>query len=545
MGHLDHAKYMDRKRFFVIHRKLTTHFGRKEQRMRRLPMFRDGRWISPLFRRLALPAAGLLLIALPADPLAANEGGKQLDDSMIWSGVNEELWEAKAVDANDIDIEVNEGVVTLEGQVDNILSKERAVRIARMTRGVTSVIDKIQVDPLYRTDKEIRDDVLRAIGSDPVADTWKISITVSDRSVTLDGKVESFTEKQLAEKVAKSVRGVASVNNQLSIAYDTIRTDSEIQTEIEQRFAWDARLDDDRPKVEVNDGEVTLSGYVGSDYEKMIARTDAWVTGVTGVDDGQLMVNDWKEPETKGFDSAMPDDEEIHDAVRRAFLYDPRVNMFNPTVSVDNGVVTLTGVVSNLKAKRAAAQDAKNTVGVWRVKNFLRVRPDREWNDSEIKDEVADALLRDPFVNRFDISTTVYDGDVFLRGEVDSYFEKAQAEDVVAKVKGVTDVHNYLDVGYDSVSYGYDFYDWDPTLYDYDFDIETTQRKSDQVILDDIRSELFWSPWVDSDQVEVKVDDGIATLTGEVDDWSEREAATENAMEGGAIKVVNKLDLTN
>ncbi len=511
--------------------------------MRRLPISMDGRWLLPLFRRITLPAAGLLFIVLPASSLTAKEGGKPLDDSMIWSGVNEELWEAKAVDANDIDIEVNDGIVTLEGQVDNILSKERAVRVARMTRGVRSVIDKIEVNPVGRTDKEVRDDVLRAIASDPVTDSWKINIAVSDRNVTLDGNVESYTEKQLAEKVAKSVRGVAGVDNQISISYDTIRTDSEIRTEIEQRFAWDARLDDDRPKVEVDDGEVTLSGFVGSDYEKMIARADAWVTGVTGVDDGQLMVNEWKEPDTKGFDAAVPNDEEIHEAVRRAFLYDPRVNMFNPTVSVDNGVVTLTGIVSNLKAKRAAAQDARNTAGVWRVKNYLRVRPDREWSDGEIKDEVADALLRDPFVNRFDISTTVYDGDVFLRGEVDSYFEKEQAEDVVARVKGVTDVHNYLDVGYDSLSYGYDFYDWDPTLYDYDFDIETTQRKSDQAILDDIRSELFWSPWVDSDQVNVKVDDGVATLTGDVEDWSERQAATENAMEGGAIKVVNKLDL--
>lgn len=513
--------------------------------MSRFPITLDRRWIVPLFRRITLPVASLVLIAFPAMPLQAKEGGKQLDDSMIWSGVNEELWEAKAVDANDIDIKVNQGVVTLEGQVDNILSKERAVRIARMTRGVRSVIDKISVDPLERTDQEIRRDVLHAIASDPVTDSWKISTTVSDRTVTLRGTVTSFTEKQLAERIAKGVRGVTAVDGQLSIDYDTVRTDSEIKTEIEQRFAWDARLDDDRPGVEVNDGEVTLSGFVGSDYEKMIARTDAWVTGVTGVDDGQLIVNEWKKPETKGFDSVVPDDQEIREAVRRAFLYDPRVNMFNPTIAVDNGVVSLTGVVTNLKAKRAAAQDAKNTAGVWRVKNYLRVRPVDDRSDEEIKDEVVDALLRDPFVNRFDISTTVYDGDVFLRGEVDSYFEKEQAEDVVARIKGVTEVQNYLDVGYDSLSYGYDFYDWDPTLYDYDFDIETTQRKSDQAILDDIQSELFWSPWVDSDQVNVKVDDGVATLTGDVDDWSERETATENAMEGGAVKVINKLNLNN
>jgi hypothetical protein len=55
-------------------------------------------------------------------------------------------------------------------------------------------------------------------------------------------------------------------------------------------------------------------------------------------------------------------------------LYDPRVISFNPEVNVTNGKVVLTGVVSNLKAKRAAEIDARNVVGVWKVENLLKVK---------------------------------------------------------------------------------------------------------------------------------------------------------------------------
>ena len=467
---------------------------------------------------------------------------KEIEDSSIATAIDGELWEAKGVDANDIDVSVNQGVVTLTGEVDNILSKERALRIARMTKGVRSVVNQLSVDPAPREDEELRRDIQLALKSDPTTDSWKIQVQVADGTVTLGGAVESYTQQQLASNVTKGVRGVKDVVNNVTINYDSIRTDSEIETEIESRYAWDVRLDDENVDVEVENGEVTLSGFIGSDYEKTVARWDAWVTGVKSVNDEKLLVKWWTRPDPqRPLGTTSVDDEEIRDAVKNAFLYDPRVSLFNPVVSVNNGTVTLTGIVDNLKAKRAAAQDARNTTGVWRVKNYLKVRPADQRSDGQIAADVRAALLRDPFVDRMDIHVSVYGGTVYLRGDVDSYYEKEHAEDIAARVKGATDVGNYLTVGYDYPSLGYDFYDWDATLYDYDFDYETVKKKSDKAILDDIESELFWSPFVDSDAVSVAVNDGIATLTGTVDSWSERSAAAENALEGGAFKVVNKL----
>ena len=71
-----------------------------------------------------------------------------------------------------------------------------------------------------------------------------------------------------------------------------------------------------------------------------------------------------------------------------------------------------------------------------------------------------------------------------------------------------------------------------------------TTHKSDWKITENIRDELFWSPFVDADQVTVVVDDGKATLTGQVDSWSEYDAATQNALQGGAVSVDNDLTIS-
>ena len=74
----------------------------------------------------------------------------------------------------------------------------------------------------------------------------------------------------------------------------------------------------------------------------------------------------------------------------------------------------------------------------------------------------------------------------------------------------------------------------------YDYAPETTW-KQDAEIKQDIENEIWWSPFVDSANVDVTVSDGVATLTGKVEGWSAREMASENAYEGGAQRVVNQI----
>ena len=128
-----------------------------------------------------------------------------------------------------------------------------------------------------------------------------------------------------------------------------------------------------------------------------------------------------------------------------ALVLDPRANSVRIRQEVAGQVVTLRGVVLTLEAKRAAAQDARNTMGVIAVKNRLKVNPSQEQHDPEIAQAVRDALMADPVV-AYKIVVDVAGGVAYLSGTVDSFFEKSEAELVASKVSGVVDVVNDIKI---------------------------------------------------------------------------------------------------
>ena len=153
------------------------------------------------------------------------------------------------------------------------------------------------------------------------------------------------------------------------------------------------------------------------------------------------------------------------------------------------------------------------------MKNLLKVRPRDQIKDKGLKEKIELALHEDPFTNRFQVQVAVHSGIVVLRGSVESQFQKAQVEEAVASVKGIVDVKNKLMVD--------DTWIWKP----------------DTVIKREIESQLWWSPFVDSDDITVTVKAGAATLSGIVDNYLEYEKAIENAQEGGARRVESLLTI--
>lgn len=466
-------------------------------------------------------------------------------DLEISDAIEDEILVDPAVALNNIDVKVVDGVATLSGNVSNLLAKERAARLARTVRGVRSVVNTINVQPTTpRNDTEIASDVRDALLYDPAADAFEVSVTVEDGAAILNGTVDSWQERELALKAAKGVRGVTAVENNISVDYDADRPDLEIRSEVQQALRWDALIDHGLINVAVEDGAVTLSGTVGSAAEKTRAITEAWVAGVQNVGAEGLEVEAWaRDEDMRKGKYAVKSDDEVEQAIEDALLYDPRVASFEVTPEVDGGVATLRGTVDNLKAKRAVTNLARNTVGVATVENRIKVRPEGELADAEVAENVRNALSRDPYVDRYEISVTAIDGTAHLYGSVDTYFEKTQAEDVASSTRGVIAVDNNLEVEDTYDPYVYDPYVDDRYVYDYGwYDYEPAYTlKSDTEIEEDVESELWWSPFVDSDDIAVVVEDGTATLTGAVDSWSEYSAATENAYEGGAVWVDNDI----
>lgn len=441
-----------------------------------------------------------------------------ISDQNIKTEINSEFIIDDAVSSHLIDVEVVEGVVTLRGSVNTMLAKDRAVRLASTIKGVRSVIDKLKINGVKRPDGEIRKDVENALLLDPATESYEVKTKVSNGVVTLKGSVESWTEKELAGNVAKGVKGVRGLSNQIKVDYAEFRSDFEIKEDIERKLEIDPYIYSGMIDVMVDDRDVTLTGSVGSASEKNFAYYDAlFVNGVEDVENN-IKVEPWLGDDLKKESKyTSKSDKEIKKAVKDAFVYDPRVWSFDIDISVENGIVTLGGIVDNLKAKKAAMDDAKNTIGVAYVYNNIIVRPEVSRTDDEIKRDVRSAFKRDPYIYRHDMTINVLNGKVYLYGKVDSYFEKEKAEDVASRVPGVVEIDNNIDVHY--------------------------ELTTDTEIRRDIKNQLEWSYKVDENEINVSVEDGVATLTGEVDSWQEYNAAVENAFEGGARVVESKLNV--
>lgn len=452
-------------------------------------------------------------------PWDSNDDNEKFTDEDIKSEINSEFYVDPAVSAHLVDVAVTDGIVTLSGSVNSILEKERAVKIVRTIKGVDSVINTIKVKPVKREDVLIENDVEQALEEDPAADEYEIDIAVKDGRVKLTGEVESWAERELAETVVKGVKGVREIENKINVDFTAKRLDTEIKNDIEEKLENDPYIYDGLINVEVDNGEVKLTGTVGSAAEKQLAFTSAmYVNGVKDVDTSGLDVKWWLDDEMKRESKVvLKTSPEIKEAVKSALLYDPRVLSFKIDVAVEKGIVTLSGTVDNLKAKRSAGQDARNTMSVIDVKNLIKVRPETARSDSRIREKIDASLKRNPYIERHEITVNVVSNKAYLYGNVDSDFEKQKAADIVSAVKGVVEVDNNLRVHKD--------------LY------------SDYEILKNVEKQLKWRSNIDDGDISVEVDDRVVTLSGEVDTWQEYITAVDCAFEGGAIVVESNIDV--
>lgn len=118
---------------------------------------------------------------------------------------------------------VNNGVVTLDGQVTNPTLKSDAANAVKRIEGVTQVNNRIEVLPLSPMDDQTRRAEYRAIYSEPSLQKYAmqavppIHIIVDNGKVTLVGRVADQTDKNLAGLRANGVSGVFSVTNDLSV----------------------------------------------------------------------------------------------------------------------------------------------------------------------------------------------------------------------------------------------------------------------------------------------------------------------------------------
>ena len=195
-------------------------------------------------------------------------------------------WEPN-IDAADIGVSVDEGVVTLRGDVKSYSEKVAAERVALRVYGVKAVANDIAVrlrDGQTRTDTEIAQAVLAALRWNTMVPDEKIRVAVSNGWVTLDGAVDWEYQRTAAVKAIRDMAGVRGLTVTISLEPHVRVTD--VKSKIEEALKRSAEVDARRIHVAVADGKVILSGNVHSWSERNEARQAAWAApGVKDVAD--------------------------------------------------------------------------------------------------------------------------------------------------------------------------------------------------------------------------------------------------------------------
>lgn len=190
-------------------------------------------------------------------------------------------------------------VVHLEGEVENIVAKRKAYRIAREAAQTGEILDDLYVHVEgEHGDGEIRTRVLDALQGESAFQGRRISaaddtaggadidiaVAVADGRVILTGSAQSLSHRRLAEVLCWWVPGCRDVHNRLHVAPAEHDHDSEITDAIRLVLDKETALDGNEVHVETAHGEVTLSGRVHSDTLRRIAAYDCWyVPGVHAV----------------------------------------------------------------------------------------------------------------------------------------------------------------------------------------------------------------------------------------------------------------------
>jgi osmotically-inducible protein OsmY len=324
------------------------------------------------------------------------------------------------------------------------------------------------------------------------------------------------------------------------------RHEGDVEQDVRSRLRWDVRVDDSLINVRVLEGgRVMLSGTVGSLAEKRQAEMLAHVEGASSVDTAGLEVARWaRDDDLRRGKYADVSDSGISAAIQAALAHDPRVDASRIDVEVEDHDVWLRGDVTHAEARRSATQDAYNTVGVDYVVDRLRVRPE-SLDDATIENLLESSLRSRDLLDGAGIEVHVRDRAARLTGDVSSLADYWLADQAASAVRGLEALTNDLTVRGRKPQIWSKWYGFYPRPTSPGVLPNEVSDITDRQIYADVRDELFWSPFVDLDDISVSVDDGIVTLSGTVGSARELEYARQNALEGGALDIRNELKLVN
>ncbi len=198
-------------------------------------------------------------------------------DSDIRSNVENELTWEPSLDEKGIMVKVQDGVVTLGGNVPHYADRWTAEQVAKRVNGVRAIANDIEIvmpKAGERSDTDIASAAVNALKWHFATGTCNIKPVVIRGWVKLTGEVQYAYQRSIAESAVRYLSGVKSVTNDI-VVKPAVKT-ADVKQKIEAAFERQADLDAKQITVNVNESEVTLKGFVHSLREKDDAGRAAW-----------------------------------------------------------------------------------------------------------------------------------------------------------------------------------------------------------------------------------------------------------------------------
>lgn len=218
-------------------------------------------------------------------------------DSELQRSVMEELAWEPSVDAAEIGVSAESGIVTLSGTVKSLPQKWAAEKAAQRVAGVKAITDEIVVKlpgDSELSDTEVARAAVNALDWNASVPRGRVRVVVSHGWVTLEGSVQFHYERVAAEYAVRGITGAKGVTNLISVT-PPHASPKDIKHRIEQAFERSAELDAETISVESKDGRIVLRGTVKTWAEREEAELAAWAApGVSQVQN-ELLINSYEE----------------------------------------------------------------------------------------------------------------------------------------------------------------------------------------------------------------------------------------------------------
>lgn len=199
-------------------------------------------------------------------------------------------WEP-LLNAAEIGVTAQDGVITLTGIVDSYNKKAEAEHAAKNVSGVKVVVEKIEIrfsDTWLKNDNDIAKEILNAFKWNLEVPSDKIKVKVEDGWVNLEGELAWNHQKVAASKAVRNLLGVKGVTNKITVKPES--KDEIEKKDIENALRRNWSINDRDIQVSVSGSRVMLTGTVSSLYQKDEAARIAWnAPGVYAVEN-QLVI---------------------------------------------------------------------------------------------------------------------------------------------------------------------------------------------------------------------------------------------------------------